>query len=376
MTSYADRIAQRLLLEKGYAVLVDRETFPALPEDDAFRARLAAADSDEERTQVEREFIADEIAHYREQPLVGGPIGGISELLEADCVSEQVLLASQQLRSLADSAARVLVRLWGSRTCRIVLVFNNSLPANVTRETLTTLAPIIQHELNIDPWDETPEEQAEDFRQQVTAVNYDIIVVDQRGDADQLQPQLAKLDQRSRKDCNVSIRPFLFRANTGSWWTSRPLANAHYKRFYRHACKYEVPPPSELIQRVKRKRPPLATLAGYPILMLLMVFASRLVLPESIPTLAINIAIPALLLYLLAHGERVRLLDDYLFKLPLIFVCLYGASLFGLNSYLTLSFDVGVLIDQCIVGTVTLLGISLAHIPTVFIFNSDRRMGW
>lgn len=109
MGELANRIATRLLIEQSYAPLTDRDDYPVLPEEKQFVA-LYEKTTDETRQQVLDEWLATEREFLKEQPLVGGPLDGLHDLIDRDVFQDDVLQTSRTLRSLTRDSARVMVQ--------------------------------------------------------------------------------------------------------------------------------------------------------------------------------------------------------------------------------------------------------------------------
>lgn len=369
MGELANRIATRLLIEQSYAPLTDRDDYPVLPEEKQFVA-LYEKTTDETRQQVLDEWLATEREFLKEQPLVGGPLDGLHDLIDRDVFQDDVLQTSRTLRSLTRDSARVMVQPRLSPK-RVAVILEGDIPPALVPANLAAASRQIQEELDFDPWDYDPIDDAVYRRPML----YELIVVDASNKADLYKRRLEQLARRSRKTSGVTIRGYYLNSETGQSWSTPRFADWRQRRFLRHALRNPPESGKALIRSLSNQGKPWLALAAVPAIALVTIFLLKALLPplEVSATMARDIGAPIVVLFLACLLRQRRLHTDTLIELfPTIYSLLFLVVMATTSVAATGTFRWGELFDLALYTAYCFVGIQFSIIPVILFMPANR----
>lgn len=370
MGELANHLATRLLIEQSYEPLTDRDNYPVLPEEKQFVALYEKQTTDDARQGVLDEWLAAEREFLKKQPVVGGSLEGLHDLIDRDAFQDDVLLTSRTLRSLTRDCSRVMVQPRLS-PMRVAVIVEGEIPPALDPANLAAASRQIQEELDFDPWDDGPIDEAVYRRPML----YELIVVDASNKAEGHKRRLTQLARRSRKTPGVTIRGYYLNSETGQGWSTARFADWRQRAFLSHALRNPPESGEALIRSISDQGKPWMALAAVPAIALATIFLIKALLPslDSWAMLPRDIGVPVVVLMLACLLRRRRLHTNTLIELfPAIYSLLFLVVMATINVAATGSFRWNELFDLLLYTAYCFVGIQFLIIPVLLFMPANR----
>lgn len=235
MTELADRIATRLIVEKGYAILADRDDYPVLPEESELKARLDQEQDETTARRISTEWVEADRRLLKQQPLIGGALEAFPQLIDKEVYQSDIFVVSRTLRSMTRNCTRVLIKRSVSPV-RIALIVEGDVPAELVPASFGASSRDIQRELNYVP-DPYEDELLQDDLDYCSPLELEVIVLDNSQRSAKIRQRLHRLADDARKTRAVQVVGLHSIARYGKTWTTSPLKSWRQAWFVRHALR-------------------------------------------------------------------------------------------------------------------------------------------